>query len=700
MITFWIGIVPGLLGQATIKGKVFDVQTGEALTGANVYLKSALLSGTFTDTRGCFSLPVTGIDTMYISFIGYQNVALLVDAASVKDTRIIDMHPDAQLIQAVEVKAPKLISEEFATQRLNKLDIYLNPNAKADALLAIQALPASTTLDETANISLRGSPAFETGIFLNNVPVREAVRLDQVNGVGRFSIFNTAMLESVNVFPSNPPLEFGGSTSGVVALYTDSDLPPEMTSISFNLAGGGLYLSRPMNEKSGITLFSNFNSHHGLRGLNPNALESLEALTSIDGGVYFVHHFSSKTRLKIYNYSLFERYRFQFNHASYAGIFRQKKNRNLIIANLSHQWGNNILEFNQSYNRSHARYAAGNFQFNLDNQDHFTSLNYRRYGDEWSWKSGISVEKLDEHFSARLPVYGHALGLEHPSYPMDTLQTLWIPELYTYFKYQWSEKIVTGGGLRYFTGNADFESFLGAQFNADFNLSEYHSVIASLGRYYKIGLANRNTAGEAERVQSTHYTIDYKYKRKEWEVNAALYHKMTRRNALDNPIWGAELALNYQSNNFSGHISCSRVHSSLRDDQVSWPSNYDLDYFLRIIVKYNIPSLFEIGLIYLRRPGQYYTPVIDSRYHRLSDTYIPIYVGNNERERLSEYQLLDMNITKMFPLGNGSMVAFLNCSNVLDFKNVGRYTYSEDYMEKRPEWLGRRVFFLGGVWSF
>jgi hypothetical protein len=117
-------------------------------------------------------------------------------------------------LDEVEIKSERLIAADFTVRKMSKLAIYTNPSSKADPLLAVNTLPSSTTLDESPNISIRGSSPAETGIFFNNVPIYDAVRYAQINGLGTFSVFNTALINQVQVYPGNPPLEFGNTTSG------------------------------------------------------------------------------------------------------------------------------------------------------------------------------------------------------------------------------------------------------------------------------------------------------------------------------------------------------------------------------------------------------------------------------------------------------------------------------------------------------
>jgi hypothetical protein len=292
-----------LQAQYTIKGIITDAESGEALIGANIFLATDFSVGSQTDIDGRFSFSVKEpAGSLIISYIGYEDMVM-----EFKDTEQdfdIKMQAAATTMETVVVKGNKLTGQVFSVEKISKLDIYLNPSSQADALKAVQSNAASTTVDETANVSLRGSPASETGVFLNNVPLNDVVRLDQSNGVGQFSIFNTNTIEALNVFASNPPLEFGNATSGVVALYTDDKLPEKINSISLNLVGLGISGSRQLGDKTALSIFSNWNTPYLLKKINKKSLEDLSDFNTLDLGIYGVHQFDANWQLKFFNYAI------------------------------------------------------------------------------------------------------------------------------------------------------------------------------------------------------------------------------------------------------------------------------------------------------------------------------------------------------------------------------------------------------------
>ncbi|MGB3851931.1 MAG: TonB-dependent receptor, partial [Tunicatimonas sp.] len=361
--------------ELTINGRVLDATSQEPLPGANVYALSDWRNGSSTNEQGAFSLTVAANDSLMITFVGYQEQVVPVNPANL--VLVVEMVAFAQDMETVTVRASSLVAEEFSIKKIEQLEIYTNPNAKADPLLAVNSLPAATTLDESANISLRGSSPAQTGIFLNDVPIYDAVRFAQLNGIGTFSIFNASLIRQLQVFPSNPPLEFGNTSAGLISLQTVDRLPERATgSLSLSPANLGAYATLRVGKKVGLSLFSNYQPSGLLKVINDRALEDLKRFQTLDFGTHYVHALSERSTLKVFNYAVSEQYRFASRHPSGEGTFRQRKQRNFTVANFRTQYAHATLALNGGFSASRMRFAVGNLDVNLRNRDLYLSANY------------------------------------------------------------------------------------------------------------------------------------------------------------------------------------------------------------------------------------------------------------------------------------------------------------------------------------
>ena len=97
--------------QMKISGVVKD-ENGETIPGANILIKG-VTNGTVTDIDGNFSLNVAPGSILTISFVGYINAEVKVLAS--KTHYVIDLKPEAQLLDEVVVTGYQTISKERAT---------------------------------------------------------------------------------------------------------------------------------------------------------------------------------------------------------------------------------------------------------------------------------------------------------------------------------------------------------------------------------------------------------------------------------------------------------------------------------------------------------------------------------------------------------------------------------------------------------
>ena len=682
----------------TIKGKVFDSENGVSLPGAGIRSLTNQNAGAVADENGEFQIQMTAGDSITVSFIGYQNLVFKMN--DIKNCAIeIYLEPISQKIDEVEIKAERIIAEEFTIRKIKKLEIYTNPSAKADPILAANSLPSATTTDESANISLRGGSPAETGIFLNNVPINDAVRYSQLNGIGTFSIFNTALINNVQVYAGNPPLEFGNSTSGLIALQTDENIPEHNTNtLSLTLASNGFYTNRKLTSKSSITLFSNYQPSALLTGLNSKALKDLKKFTSLDLGVHYFLKVGAKTNIKLFNYSLRESYKFHYRVPTYNGIFDQFKLRNFTVGNVRKRIGSVELSFNQGLSFSKADYKYGTTDIDLKLNDVFSSFNIHKMGTTFEWKTGLSYDHKASDFSGTFPTFDFAEGEEYPTSSATSKDHVSNPEFYLYGK-KYVGKVIFGAGLRKNIAIEKLKDYLSVQGNIHYKPKEELSLNFSAGQYHKYQLPQGESA-DPQLLKSKQYSIDINHETRNWQNSLSLFYKTTEVNNADSEIKGLELFTRYKVNsNLRFQLSLTSLDANKIVQEEREPSTYNIHYFVRGNVEYKIQGTWTITAVFLFRQGSYYNPVISASYINWLNAYEPTFASTPER--LPDYNTIDISASKIFPLtDNITCIAFVSAGNIPNFKNVRAYTYNFDYSEKEKHLFSQRTLYFGMVMNF
>ena len=688
--------------QYTISGTVRDKTTGEALPGANVYLKSDWRQGTSSAPDGSFKLQLYHpVDTLLISFMGYnEEQATVSHSDSVQLT--IQLIPFATSIDEVIIHAEKLIAEEFTYQKVEKMDIYMNPNAKADPLLAVNSLASSTTLDESATVSFRGSGPNETGIFLNNVPIYDAVRFSQLNGIGTFSIFNTSVIDQLLVFSGNPPLEYGNTTSGLVAIQTTDDIPQvNQNSVILSLANFGLSTSRPVGKSSAINVFSNYQPSFLIKSLNQETLKDISDFHAADVGINVIKQFKKGLLFKIFNYALVEGYDFHFHHPTFDGTFTQKKKRNFTVTSLRKKIGRGEVTINNGLSLSRANYSYAISDIDADGYDFYASANYQYFGDQINLKSGFTFDFRKQHFNGTTPVYEYAIGPEFPTHSESGTEKMSVPEMYLYGKYYLSDRWILGAGLRKNTPQENQKDYLSKQVNIHHSLNQSFNINISLGEYHKYVLSQNKTSAPTL-LKSQQFSLDISCKRAGGTYTLSLFYKENKEDHLKTKIHGAEAYLDVQiSSRLSGRLSYTFLNGEVSDGYRKFPSSYDLGYFIKGSLRYQFPQYWTATINFQARHGQFYRPIEGSVFNNNLNVYQPIYADLSAHQRMPDYKIIDLSISRLFPIREGlTIIAFSSVNNIFNFKNIRAFEYSFDYSIKRGALYSQRTLYFGAIFNF
>ncbi|HCZ34408.1 MAG TPA: hypothetical protein DHV26_00610 [Cytophagales bacterium] len=680
-----------------IKGIVID-EKQQSLPRANIYLQSNWRVGTSTDSLGSFILPpVNQPDTVVISFVGYKELFIPVSTSTC--TLTIVMESLITQTGEVTVMAERLIAEEFRTFKATKLQIYTNPAARADPLLAVNSMPAATTLDESANISLRGSTAQETGIFLNNVPIYDGVRYSQLNGIGTFSIFNTAIIDNVQVYPGNPPLEYGNASSGLIALQTDNNIPEKSnTQLSVTLANIGVNTHLRTGKTSSLTVFSNYQYSNLLTNLNRKAFERIKKFNTTDLGIHYNRQWAN-TSLRIFNYSLRESFTYDFRHPSFQGDFYSGKTRNFSTISLQHKLGAGELSLNQglSFGRSGFNYSASDIT--ITSRDFYTSLNYYYKTAMVDFKTGISSDNRRQNFSGSIATLAYALGPQHPHQHAQSTTNIPITEAYGYTKIILSEKFIAGAGIRKKLIAQSIPDYTSLQANFKWQPTDAFSSIFGVGQYHRTDFSR---SGENPIIQykNSQLSLDLSYNKKHYELSVSGFVKRSDQTDQSQNINGLEFFARYKKSKFSGQLSFTTLQASIKKEETN-PSPYDLGYFIKSNVQYRFNQSWTVSLFATGRQGTWYQPVVSSVFDPQWKVRQPMYSDATNSKRLPDYFSLSGNISRMFTLSDQfNLIAFISAENITNHLNVRSYTYNFDYSLKGIEQFTQRTFFIGCVLNF
>jgi hypothetical protein len=277
---------------------------GTALPGATVAVPS-LGIGTATDVEGRYRLDVpAGPQDVTVSFIGYLPQTFRVNLSRGQQ-RNLTLAPNPNELGEVVVQGQQTLREKLETtqmgvEHLTIREAKLLPAlfGEVDILKTLQLKPGVQSGGEgSSGIFVRGGSADQNLVLLDNALVYNPNHL-----FGLFSVFNSDAVQSVDLYKSGFPAQFGGRLSSVIDVKLR-----EGNREKFTVTGGiGLIASRlslegPINKGKGSFILSGRRTYFDIftRALN-RANASSETWQPIPD--YYFQDFSFKA-----NYTLGER---------------------------------------------------------------------------------------------------------------------------------------------------------------------------------------------------------------------------------------------------------------------------------------------------------------------------------------------------------------------------------------------------------
>lgn len=692
-----VGLSWGVMAQELpVSGQVVDADDGSPLIGVHIISFSNWRAGTTTDTEGMFILDMQQFglaDTLIVKYVGY--VEQLIVVSQLQRNPRVKLQPKTQSMEQVTIQAERIIAEEFVVKKISKLDIYKNPSAKADPLLAVNAMPSSTTVDETASVSFRGSSPAETGIFLNHVPTYDAVRFAQLNGIGTFSFFNTEMVGSLYVFPGNPPLEYGNASSGLIAIETSNTVVEKnRTSLSLSLANLGINHQQRINNKQSIMVYGNYQPSGPLRALNPVSLERIKRFETLETGIHYINQLAPGLSLKSFHYVLSERYTFDYRAPTFTGDFFQEKKRTFHVVNLMKRTKKGGLGLNGGLNVSQTDLGYSRFTYGIGNTDGYGSLTYSVEKKRSGWKAGVAYDDRRQDFMGTVPEFRYAISTAAPALAVSSVTDRKILDGFATYKYTPSKLLAFGWALRKNIPLQGQSHTLSHQSSVSIQATKRHRFTVGNGTFHQLALLQ----GEGvAKIKSRQVAVDHSFKAGKLSAANAFFFKNIERNETITKVLGIETYWTYKlAEKWLADISYTGIEANDQVGEQSRKALYDLDFFIRGGAQWSHNG-WTVGCRYVFRQGTWFYPVTGAIYNERYEVYEPIAAPTQSRQPV--YNLIDLSISKLLPLPkDDGLVLFASVSNVPDFKNVRVRAYHADYTSFENELFNRRTVYAGLMW--
>jgi hypothetical protein len=236
--------------NAIIKGFIFEKETGNAVPYTNVYLKGTGLGST-ADGNGNFVITKIppGSYTLMIKSIGYDSISMLVTVKSGEvQTKKIALIKAAYTLKQFSITAEREMAQNETRTSVN----YVTPKqikqmptigGTPDLAQYLQVLPGVVfTGDQGGQLYIRGGSPIQNKVLLDGMVI-----YNPFHSIGLFSVFDTDIMKSADVYSGGFGAEYGGRVSSIMDIRTrDGNKKRVSGKIDVNTFGTKLLLEGPI----------------------------------------------------------------------------------------------------------------------------------------------------------------------------------------------------------------------------------------------------------------------------------------------------------------------------------------------------------------------------------------------------------------------------------------------------------------------
>ncbi|MEQ9187446.1 MAG: TonB-dependent receptor [Cryomorphaceae bacterium] len=214
----------GLFAQSgTIRGFVYDKDSGEPLIFINVFLKDTQI-GASTDVNGYYSITKIppGDYVLTIQALGYETIE---ESVSIKSGQMLNKKlytsSQAKTLATFDVSAEKIESQtdvKMSVQKITPKEIDQLPSIGGEPDIAqyMQVLPGVVfTGDQGGQLYIRGGSPVQNKVMMDGMIV-----YNPFHSIGLFSVFDTDIIRNADIYTGGYGAEYGGRISSIMDITT------------------------------------------------------------------------------------------------------------------------------------------------------------------------------------------------------------------------------------------------------------------------------------------------------------------------------------------------------------------------------------------------------------------------------------------------------------------------------------------------
>lgn len=237
----------------TIKGFVYDEETGQPMIFTSVYLMGTTY-GTSTDDNGYYTISKVpyGKYKLLATSIGFDSA--VVEIVLSRENQLISkqlyIKESAIQLEGVEISAEgqeKRTEVKMSVVKLTPKQIKKIPSIGGEPDLAqyLQVLPGVVfTGDQGGQLYIRGGSPIQNLVLLDGMTI-----YNPFHSIGMFSVFDTDVLKTADVYTGGFGAEYGGRISSVMDIKTrDGNRQRTAGNLSATTFGAGALIEGPLGN--------------------------------------------------------------------------------------------------------------------------------------------------------------------------------------------------------------------------------------------------------------------------------------------------------------------------------------------------------------------------------------------------------------------------------------------------------------------
>jgi len=216
-------MVYGMAQTGSIRGFVYAKESGEPILYTNVYLQRTTY-GAATDVNGYYNIPrvPVGNYTLMVSNLGYDTlrIEITVKAGEIL-TKNLYLTESSLLLESFSVTAERIEAQTETRTSVVKItprQIRQLPSVGGQPDLAqyLQVLPGVIfTGDQGGQLYIRGGSPIQNKVLLDGMVI-----YNPFHSIGLFSVFETDIIRTADIFTGGFGAEFGGRISSIMNITT------------------------------------------------------------------------------------------------------------------------------------------------------------------------------------------------------------------------------------------------------------------------------------------------------------------------------------------------------------------------------------------------------------------------------------------------------------------------------------------------